>query len=97
MLDFSGFNIAALPRIVFGKGVFSQAPELVAAHGRCVLIVTGDHSFRATPRWRWLTKKFKQNNVVTFDMKVIHEPTPQLVDEAVAAFSANKIEVVLGA
>jgi len=29
-------------------------------------------------------------------MKVTHEPTPQLVDEAVAAFSAHKIEVVLG-
>jgi alcohol dehydrogenase class IV len=96
MLDLSGFNIAALPQITFGKGVFARAPELVAAYGRRVLVVTGGHSFRATSHWQWLTEKFNENNLVTFDMKVMHEPTPQLVDEAVSAFSLNNIEVVLG-
>jgi len=43
-----------LPRIEFGSGRMAMLPDLVAAHGRRVLIVTGARSFVAGPHWQKL-------------------------------------------
>ena len=95
-MELNAFSVGALPRMIFGKGVFAQLPQLLEAHGRRVLIVTGDQSFRATSQWQWLTERLDENRILSFDMRVKEEPSPQLVDEAVAKFSANNIKVVLG-
>ena len=96
MIAPGAFSVSRLPRIVFGAGAFAQLPALVAEYGRHVLIVTGGRSLRRSARWAQLLKAFDDAGIAVEDIKVEGEPSPQMVDEAVAACRPKKIEVVLG-
>jgi alcohol dehydrogenase class IV len=61
-----------------------------------VLIVTGARSLRATPLWPKLLDAVRAANVTCHDLAVPGEPSPELVDEAVAAFAGKGIDVVIG-
>jgi len=96
MLNLGAFSVSRLPRIVFDAGAFSRLPAIVAEYGRRVLIVTGGHSLRRSTRWAQLLKAFGDAGIAVEDLRVEGEPSPQMVDEAVAACRPKKIEVVLG-
>ena len=51
-MQFKPFSISRLPRIVFGAGKINELPNLAAAYGKNLLIVTGKQSFTSTPRWQ---------------------------------------------
>ena len=95
MSPINAFTVAALPRIVFGAGVFATVPDEVAALGRKVLIVTGAGSIRATPHWSLLLECLAGRGVGVETLAVRGEPSPALVDQAVAEFKDRGIEVVL--
>ncbi len=90
------FSISRLPRIEFGSGCFKKIPALLDDFGKHVLIITGDRSFRETTHWIWLSENLKQQNFTWDSLRVSGEPSPQLVDEAVARFRNVKIDAVLG-
>ena len=90
------FAIARLPRIEFGCGALNKLPALLAPHGRKLLIVTGGRSFTQTPHWEKLSSALKEQGFGWELCRVDGEPSPQLVDEAVARFRNQGIEVVLG-
>ncbi|MCL6556081.1 MAG: iron-containing alcohol dehydrogenase [Burkholderiales bacterium] len=90
------FSISRLPRIEFGSGAFARVPGLCAALGRRVLVVTGGHSLEAAGHWQRLVEGLAQAKLSWERLKVAGEPSPQLVDEAVAAFRDASIDVVLG-
>jgi len=90
------FSIARLPRIVFGPGCFRDLPKIVAGYGRRVLIVTGGKSLRASKNWETLLAGLRMAGLEWEDVTVTDEPSPQSVDENVAAFHEKGIEVVLG-
>jgi alcohol dehydrogenase len=90
------FTVARLPRIVFGAGSFQELPKIASGYGRRALLVTGGKSLRASPRWAWLTEALRAAHLSFETMTVEGEPSPQLVDQAVAAFRTQHIEVVLG-
>jgi len=90
------FSIARLPRIVFGAGSFAQLPDLIARQGRRALIVTGGKSFRTSPRWASLIGQLKSANVVVENLPVEREPSPNLIDTAVAEFRSRNIDIVVG-
>jgi alcohol dehydrogenase len=96
MPNIASFNIARLPRIVFGAGRFAELPAIVAAHGKRALVVTGNRSLRQSKRWPQLVDALKVAGVEVESMTVEGEPSPQLVDKAVAAFGGRNIEVVVG-
>ncbi len=96
MFPAGAFSVSRLPRIVFGAGTFRQLPAVVADHGKRVLVVTGARSLRASPRWPPLLKDLSSAGITVEEMTVEGEPSPQLVDSAVAAFRPKRIEVVLG-
>jgi alcohol dehydrogenase len=58
-------------------------------------VVTGRHSFRASPAWPALVAGLDAAGVSVVDMSVDGEPSPELVDLAVAAHRDRGIEVVL--
>lgn len=91
-----GFAIARLPRILFGPGRLQELPALIRATGTRALLVTGRHSFRSTRHWPWLLDALRQQGVVFESMTITGEPTPALVDAAVAQFGRQAIEVVVG-
>jgi alcohol dehydrogenase len=90
------FSIARLPRIEFGAGAFSRVPDIVARYGRQVMLVTGSRSFPSTPQWDDLLTTFEARDVTWYHVSVDGEPSPQLVDDTVAAYAGTEIDVVLG-
>jgi len=96
MNSFSSFSIARLPRIEFGRGVFSKTANLVAAYGKHALIVTGSGSFEATASWHALRSSLDDKTIQYSHCKVSGEPSPQIIDATVAEFADAKVDVVLG-
>jgi alcohol dehydrogenase len=96
MQPFAPFAIARLPRIVFGDGALADLPKEAARFGRTGLIVTGARSLRATPLWPKLLEALRAADIACHDLAVPGEPSPELVDEAVAAFAGKGIDVVIG-
>ncbi|HEY6013627.1 MAG TPA: iron-containing alcohol dehydrogenase, partial [Candidatus Limnocylindrales bacterium] len=92
----AAFTVGRLPRVLFGAGRRAELPSLVAAHGRRALLVTGARSLLATPWWTELTAGLDEAGV-TWDRLGVHgEPSPELVDGAVAARRADPPDVVVG-
>lgn len=90
------FSIARLPRIEFGAGSIMKLPALLARYGKRVLLVTGGASFCATPQWAALSAVLREQGFAWEIFRVSGEPSPQLVDDAVAALRGSRFDVVLG-
>jgi alcohol dehydrogenase len=89
------FSISRLPRILLGAGQIKQIPSLAKQYGTKALLVTGQSSFRASPRWDDLVNGLAAAGVSFEAMTVSGEPSPEVVDEAVARFVGKGIEVVV--
>ncbi len=96
MRDIGKFSVARLPRIVFGAGRFAELPAIVAAHGKRALVVTGGRSLRQSGRLSQIMDALKAAGVQAESLTVEREPSPALVDKAVAVFGGHRIEVVVG-
>jgi alcohol dehydrogenase class IV len=94
--DISPFSIARLPRIVFGAGSFAALPGEMRALGARALVVTGTRSFAATPSWQALAAALAEHGIAWQHVAVEGEPSPDLVDDAVAAYGRSEIDVVVG-
>lgn len=92
----NAFNIARLPRILFGPGAVQQLPELAARYGKHALLVTGRAAIRDTRIWTALLSSLEAHGMTWLDIKVETEPSPQLVDAAVARLRDCEIDVVIG-
>lgn len=90
------FSISRVPRIVFGAGSIRQLPGIAARYGDRALVVTGSRSLRDSPLWPELLRDLSAGFDVLHDMRVEGEPSPRLVDDAVAMFRPKKINVVVG-
>ena len=92
----TGSSIGRLPAIELGRGRIERLPGLVARRGNDALLVTGAGSFRRTPRWPELLAALDALGVRVHDVVVAGEPSPALVDEAVACHRTAGIDVVVG-
>ena len=90
------FSLARLPRIEFGAGSLRKLPGILARYGKRVLLVTGGASFCATPQWAGLSAALREQGFAWEIFRVSGEPSPRLVDEAVAALRGGRFDVVLG-
>ncbi len=91
------FSLGRLPRIEFGAGAIARVPEIVARHGGRVLLVTGGASLTASGRRDALLGGLRAAGLrVVGAVAVTQEPSPALIDEAVAGHRAVDPEVVLG-
>jgi len=96
MITYHPFNLARLPRIVFGRGEFSKLANYVAEFGHTALVVTGAQSFQASPYWADLHTQFEPLKINLLHVQITGEPSPTRVDEIVAEFKPQSIDVVLG-
>lgn len=94
--SFHPFSIARLPRIEFGSGKFSQLGEHISQYGQRVLLVTGACSFAKTRHWQELQQQLAQRDIEYLTVTINAEPTPQMVDQAVAQYADAKVDVVVG-
>lgn len=95
-METASFSVARLPEIRFGAGRVKEVPEAAAQFGNRLLIVTGGRSFLQTPHWDALQDGLRQRGIAWEHMQVAGEPSPQLVDEAVARFRHARIDAVAG-
>jgi alcohol dehydrogenase len=90
------FTIARLPKLIFGDGALAQLPAEARAFGRRALIITGARSLRATGHWPRLLERLRDAGLEWDELAVDGEPSPDLVDAAVAAHAGRQIDVVVG-
>lgn len=90
------FSVARLPRIEFGAGTAARLPGIVSGLGTRALVVTGARSFTDTPAWGKLLDGLRERGVEWLHTTVAGEPSPALVDEAVADLAGRAPDVVLG-
>jgi alcohol dehydrogenase len=93
---FPSFEVARLPRLVVGPGRIAEVPALVAAFGRSALLVTGARSFCESAAWTVLVASLEEAGLGWDHVAVAGEPSPELVDAAVAARRDDPPEVVVG-
>lgn len=90
------FSVARLPEVYFGAGQSAKIAEAVAQFGNKVLLVTGGRSFISTPRWRKLLSSLDACGIAWEQVQVNQEPSPELVDAAVARYRDSSIQAVVG-
>lgn len=90
------FTTSRLPRIVFGQGVRSQLPALMATFGHRALIVTGASHFQQGPHWAEIRSGLDAAGLIWDSLAVRGEPSPALVDEAVRSYRDKSIDMVVG-
>ncbi|WP_136417526.1 iron-containing alcohol dehydrogenase [Herbaspirillum sp. ST 5-3] len=90
------FSVARLPEIRFGAGRLKETAEVAAQYGSKALLVTGGRSFVSTPHWQQLQDALKAKGIAWEWLQVTQEPSPHLVDEAVAKYLKAGIQVVVG-
>jgi alcohol dehydrogenase len=90
------FEIARLPAVTFGEGALARVPALAAESGSRALLVTGVESFRRSRHWPAFSAGLERAGIGWESLIVDGEPSPELVDDAVARFAGGGIEVVLG-
>ncbi len=90
------FAVGRLPRIVFGAGRRTEIPSLVVAFGHRALLVTGARSLRTSPAWTEITAGLDEAGVAWEHLAIDGEPSPELVDGAVATRRHEPPDVVVG-
>jgi alcohol dehydrogenase len=93
---FGNYSVARLPEIRFGAGRIGELAEVLAGFGNKALLVTGRSSFVATPHWGALQAQLADQGIDWERVEVADEPSPALVDDAVARFADAGIQVVAG-
>ncbi len=90
------FDVAALPRIVFGPGRIKELAGLVKLYGNRVLLVTGKQSFKKSHYWQPLVDSLSDHNVQWEHAFIEQEPSPENVDRIVSRFHKTNIDTVVG-
>lgn len=90
------FSTGRLPVVQFGSGTFRQLPGCIAQYGQRALLVTGTRSLLQSNRWEHLQEGLRQARVDWWHQTISGEPSPALVDQAVAQFANSDIQVVVG-
>ncbi|MFN3076833.1 MAG: iron-containing alcohol dehydrogenase [Alphaproteobacteria bacterium] len=90
------FAIARLPRILFGEGAIAGLADELRVFGRRVLLVTGAKSFRAGEAFERLCRDLAARQMSWEGITVDGEPSPALVDRAVADCRKGGFAVVAG-
>ena len=90
------FSLARLPRIEFGAGSIARVPALAASYGSRALLVSGARAVQATPHWDRLLDGLRKHGMEWDILRVASEPSPQLIDDAVANFREGRFDVVVG-
>lgn len=90
------FEVARLPRIIFGRGELARLPALMAEIGGRALLVTGATAFRRSPAWNALSGSLSALGIDYQMVTISGEPSPARIDEVVAQFTAEPINQVVG-
>jgi len=89
------FLFASAPHIHFGAGKRRMIPEVLSRFGQRVLLVTGSESFDRSDCCQEILLLLAKEDFEIQRLRVIGEPSPRLVDDAVQEFRALQPDSVL--
>ena len=89
------FFLLPLPRIHFGPGRLSGLVSCCSTYGRNLLLVTGMQTLERSGSPATLFDEFSRNGIDCFHLKVDREPSPELIDQAVAMGRVKNFDVVV--
>ena len=89
------FNLLFPENIVFGAGRLRSLPKIISETGNRILLVTGKSSFLASRYWDVLSNQFSQGTISCKIAPIPGEPSPGMIDKAVAEFQDYMPEVVV--
>jgi alcohol dehydrogenase class IV len=89
------FCVLPTPRIHFGAGMLAKLPALAAAFGRRMLLVKGRQTLRRSPAASRMLDELRRAGMEVACLEVEREPSPELIDEAVALGRATPYDVVV--
>ncbi len=90
------FQFSRLPLIIFGNGKVSALPGLIGKYGTSVILVTGSKSFSGSEQAGELFEAFSKQNILFHHIIIGGEPSPSMIDKAVAECGAEKFDAVVG-
>ena len=89
------FSFTGMPRLLFGPGQFTALAQQASLFGRIALVVTGAASFEHSGRLAALSADFETHGLIMHRCQVRGEPSPEVVDDIVAAFADKNIALVV--
>ena len=92
----NAFSISRFPRIEFGPGSINRLPALAALYGNTILLVSGAKSLQQSGAGPGIEQNLNNAGFEWHTLSISGEPSPLMVDEAVAAHQANNIDLVVG-
>ncbi len=96
MVEFDSFDVAALPRVIFGAGRIGELAGEIRRLGQRVLLVTGGQSFRSGAQWQPMVDSLAAEQIRWDQVGIAGEPSPTMIDEIVAGYHGRGIDVVAG-
>ncbi len=90
------FNIASIPELVFGAGVYKKIPAIIVNSGASeIAVITGGSSFINSVFWKELRDSFAGEKIVFHHFISTGETSPETVDSIVSELKNRKIDLVL--
>lgn len=80
------YEVARIPRLVFGPGRLGELPDLVAPFGRRILVVTGSGSLDRSGTFHRMKEALEAAGARVHRASVAGEPSPEFVDETAGRF-----------
>lgn len=92
------FQLARTPHLHFGAGKIASLSAVLKPYGSKVLLVTGKKSFELSPHSSEVLNQLRENRLFFETCSIDGEPSPAMIDNAVARFSgwAPNVVVAIG-
>lgn len=90
------FNFARIPHIIFGPAKVKELYKIIPKYGKNVLFVIGGSSLRSSGKWDEITSGLESRSIAYSFISIAKEPTPSLIDDSVAEFRSENIDLVVG-
>ncbi|MHA1489164.1 MAG: iron-containing alcohol dehydrogenase [Promethearchaeota archaeon] len=92
----SSFNLARVPKIIFGAGKIKELYNIIPSFGNNILFVIGGRSLKLSGKWDEIVAILKNKGINFSNVSISGEPSPTFVDDSAAEFRNKNIELVVG-
>jgi alcohol dehydrogenase class IV len=89
------FQFSRIPRIIFRNGGLTALPDIIAASGREIILVTGKSSFIDSPGASALINVLETKGIGYGIIRIPSEPDPDMIDNAVTEFRDRNAALVV--
>src|SRR5688572_14857007 len=89
------FSFASTPLLHVGPGKISILPSLIRGFGSRVALITGAQSFMSSRRGDLVLESLRTHGITFTHYVIDKEPTPGMIDSAVAALAQHAPDVVV--